>query len=87
MVTTNFTVTGEYVECIARLDNGTPAFDLFVNGEEIARGIGYKTLLEMCETVRSEMGQLATYWQDAGRKVFEFNETWRKHTEEVKQDD
>lgn len=81
MVTTNFTISGDHVECIARLDgNRQPVFDLVLRESdvEILRGADYKKLLNVSEAIREELGNLATYWQNAGAQVADFHRTWCK---------
>ena len=85
MVMTNFTISGERVECIARLDsNKQPVFDLILKEDyvEIMRGVDYETFLSACEEIRAELGNLATYWEDSGRKIAEFHGTWCKEAEQ-----
>ena len=83
MVTSNFTLSGEKLELVARLHSGKPVFDLcLINGDEIACEMPYSELISFCEALRSELEEISTYWLDAGRKVANFRNEWEKEEAE-----
>lgn len=75
MVTSNFTLTGKKVVCVARQSEGKALFDLYLEADltPMVVGADYNELLTFCETLREELEELSTYWQDAGRQLAHFH--------------
>lgn len=83
----NFTIDGDFVQVLARLDeSGAPVFDLSIGTDEdemTHEGLPYKELIDLCEDIRKELAEVTCYWDDTGRKLVEFDETWKQKEEET----
>lgn len=72
---TNFTMTGKRVICVARKNEDRAVYDLYLEEEmtPMIVGASYNELLTYCETMREELEELSTYWQDVGRQLANFH--------------
>lgn len=74
MVTTNFTISGDKLECVGKLKEGKPVFDLYLkeDGSELFADLSYAEFVAACKSTARELEHLAASYGDGGDKVWEF---------------
>ena len=76
MRVTNFTLAGDRVTVVARVQDGKPVFDMSILNEESVSGMSYGDLVKLCEDLGRDLESISNCWDSVGKQIAGFYSVW-----------